>query len=317
MTFNEYVETVKREIKDYLPEEYKDVSPEINVVRKNNGEELTGLTLRGESSICPNIYLNSFYNLHQEGMKVEETMSKMGEIFQREIKRTPQFNLEDFTYNNIKDNLYYMVINAEKNEKLLQEIPHQRREDLAIVYRVNVSISEEGTGSILLNNDHLKLFGIDQREIHDQAVRNMPKILPPKFENMNDIIAELMGEDVEIFEEMAEENMMWVLSNDRRMQGAAYMFDEEVMSLIAEKLGGDFIVLPSSVHEVIIIKEADIMVEENIDLEFIQRMVSEVNESQVEPEEVLSDEIYRYSSRENKLSLIEDFEQVQGMDMKM
>ena len=56
------------------------------MVRKNNGEELTGLTLRGESSICPNIYLNSFYNLHQEGMKVEETMSKMGEIFQREIK---------------------------------------------------------------------------------------------------------------------------------------------------------------------------------------------------------------------------------------
>lgn len=199
----------------------------------------------------------------------------------------------------------------------MQEIPHQRREDLAIVYRVNVSISEEGTGSILLNNDHLKLFGIDQREIHDQAVRNMPKILPPKFENMNDIIAELMGEDVELFEEMAGENMMWVLSNDRRMQGAAYMFDEEVMSSIAEKLGGDFIVLPSSLHEVIIIKEADIMVEENIDLEFIQRMVSEVNESQVEPDEVLSDAIYRYSSKDNKLSLIEEFEQSQGMEMKM
>ena len=317
MTFNEYVERVKREVKDYLPEEYKDVNPEINVVRKNNGKELTGLTLRGESNICPNIYLNSFYDLHQEGMKVSETMSKIGEIFQREIKRTPQFNLEDFTYNNMKDNLYYTVINAEKNEKLLQDIPHQRREDLAIVYRVNVCISEEGTGSILLNNEHLKVWGVDHREVHDQAVRNMPRILPPKFENMNDIIAELMGEDVELFEEMAGENMMWVLSNDKRMQGAAYMFDEKVMSSIAEKLGGDFIVLPSSLHEVIIIKEEDIMVEENIDLEFIQRMVSEVNESQVEPDEVLSDAIYRYSSKDNKLSIIEEFEQSQGMEMKM
>nr|WP_312216768.1 DUF5688 family protein [Clostridioides sp.] len=317
MTFNEYVERVKREVKDYLPEEYKDVNPEINVVRKNNGKELTGLTLRGESNICPNIYLNSFYDLHQEGMKVSETMSKIGEIFQREIKRTPQFNLEDFTYNNMKDNLYYTVINAEKNEKLLQDIPHQRREDLAIVYRVNVCISEEGTGSILLNNEHLKVWGVDHREVHDQAVRNMPRILPPKFENMNDIIAELMGEDVELFEEMAGENMMWVLSNDKRMQCAAYMFDEEVMSSIAEKLGGDFIVLPSSLHEVIIIKEEDIMVEENIDLEFIQRMVSEVNESQVEPDEVLSDAIYRYSSKDNKLSLIEEFGQSQGMEMKM
>nr|WP_312216268.1 DUF5688 family protein [Clostridioides sp.] len=312
MTFNEYVETVKREIKDYLPEEYKDVIPEINVVRKNNGEELTGLTLRGESNICPNIYLNSFYDLHQEGMKVEDTMGQIGEIFQREIKRTPQFNLEDFTYNNIKDNLYYTVINAEKNEQLLQEIPHQKREDLAIVYRVNVSISEEGTGSILLNNAHLKLLGVDQRKVHDQAVRNMPQILPYTFENMNDIIAEMMGADIEEFEEMTGENVMWVLSNERKMQGAAYMFDEEVMSSIAEKLGGDFIVLPSSLHEVIILKE-----EENMDLEYIHGMVSEVNESQVEPEEVLSDAIYRYSSKDNKLSLIEEFEQSQGMEMKM
>lgn len=236
----------------------------------------------------------------------------IGEIFQREIKRTPQFNLEDFTYNNIKDNLYYTVINAEKNEQLLQEIPHQKREDLAIVYRVNVSISEEGTGSILLNNAHLKLLGVDQRKVHDQAVRNMPQILPYTFENMNDIIAEMMGADIEEFEEMTGENVMWVLSNERKMQGAAYMFDEEVMSSIAEKLGGDFIVLPSSLHEVIILKE-----EENMDLEYIHGMVSEVNESQVEPEEVLSDAIYRYSSKDNKLSLIEEFEQSQGMEMKM
>ncbi|MDR7855895.1 DUF5688 family protein [Tissierella sp.] len=317
MTFNEYVETVKREIKDYLPEEYKDVNPEINRFSKNNGMELTGLTLRGESNICPNIYLESFYDLYQDGMKTSDTMSKISEIFQREIKRTPQFNLEDFTYNNMKDNLYYTVINAEKNEKLLQDIPHQRREDLAIVYRVHLSVSEEGTGSILLNNAHLKLWGVDQDTIHEQAVMNMPKILPPTFENMNDIMAEMMGAEIEEFEEMSGENVMWVLSNDRKMQGAAYIFDEEVMSSIAEKLDGDFIVLPSSLHEVIIIKEEDIMVEENIDLEFIQRMVSEVNESQVEPDEVLSDAIYRYSSKNNKLSLIEEFGQSQGMDMQM
>lgn len=312
MTFNEYVETVKREIKDYLPEEYKDINPEINKVSKNNGKELTGLTLRGTSNICPNIYIDSFYDLYQDGMEIEDTLIRISEIFQREINRMPQFNLEDFTYNNMKDNLYYTVINAEKNEKLLQEIPHQRREDLAIVYRVHLSVSDEGTGSILLNNTHLKLWGVDQNEVHSQAVLNMPKILPYKFENMNDIIAEMMGADLEEFEEMAGENMMWVLSNDKRMQGAAYMFDEEVMSSIAEKLGGDFIVLPSSLHEVIILKE-----EENMDLEHIHGMVSEVNESQVEPDEVLSDAIYRYSSKDNKLSLVEEFEQSQGMDMKM
>ena len=312
MTFNEYIERVKREVKAYLPKEYKDIKPEINKVSKNNGKELTGLTLRGTSNICPNIYLDSFYDLYQDGMEIEDTLIRISEIFQREINRMPQFNLEDFTYNNMKDNLYYTVINAEKNEKLLQEIPHQRREDLAIVYRVHLSVSDEGTGSILLNNTHLKLWGVDQNEVHSQAVLNMPKILPYAFENMNDIIAEMMGADLEEFEEMAGENMMWVLSNDKRMQGAAYMFDEEVMSSIAEKLGGDFIVLPSSLHEVIILKE-----EENMDLEHIHGMVSEVNESQVEPDEVLSDAIYRYSSKDNKLSLVEEFEQSQGMDMKM
>lgn len=253
MTFNEYVETVKREIINYLPEEYKDVTPEINKITKNNGKELTGLVLRVIDNVCPSIYLDSLYDLYQDGIKIDDILSEISHVFQREIKRIPSFNLEDFTYNNMKNNLYYAVINAEKNEMLLKDIPHQRREDLAIVYRVNVFVSEEDTGSILLNNEHLKLWGVTQRDIHAQAVMNMPKILPYTFENMDDIISEIIGSDIGESEKMTGENIMWVLSNDKKIQGAAYMFDEDVMLYIAEKLGGDFIVLPSSIHEVIIV----------------------------------------------------------------
>ena len=312
MTFNEYVEAVERDIMDYLPRKYQHVTPQVHKVDKNNGTQLTGLTLRGESTVCPNIYLESYYNLYKDGMSIGETLEEISEVFQREMKNLPGFSLEDFTYENMKDNLYYTVVNAAKNEKMLQEIPHQRREDLAIVYRVQVSAHEDGIASILLKNEHLDYFGVDTNTLHEQAIKSMPKIMPHTFQSMNDIMAEILDIGFEEFEVVEGEKQMWVLSNEKKMQGAAYIFDDEVMSSIAEKLGGNLIVIPSSIHEIIILKE-----EEDMDLEYIHGMVSEVNESEVGPEEVLSNEIYRFNAKENKLSLIEDFAQNQSMSMNM
>lgn len=60
------------------------------------------------------------------------------------------------------------------------------------------------------------------------------------------------------------------------------MCDEEVMSLIAEKLGSDLIVIPSSIHETIILKET-----ENVSVTELNAMVEAVNEEAVTPQEKL------------------------------
>lgn len=64
---------------------------------------------------------------------------------------------------------------------------------------------------------------------------------------------------LEHLEDVDPNAMMYVLTNSNQVNGAVYMCDEEVMSLIAEKLGSDLIVIPSSIHETIILKETENM----------------------------------------------------------
>lgn len=313
MKFNEYVEAVKANILDYLPQEYQDAEIHINKVNKNNGLELTAISLRGKDNISPNIYLEPYFEKYQDGMTLEDSLKSISSVYQREMKRMPVFPIEEFTYNNIKDKLYVTMVNAEKNEKMLAEMPHKNYEDLAAVYRIQVTVSPGNKGSIAVNNNHLRMFGVDIETLHEQAMANMKQILPYSFQNMKEIIAEMMGELPEEFMMLeAEDSPMWVLSNTEKIQGAAYMIDDAVLKNISEKLNSNLIILPSSIHEAIILRE-----DENMDFDYIKDMVADINATQVEPDEVLSDSIYRYDAKEQTLSKVEDGCQTQGMKFGM
>jgi hypothetical protein len=313
MKFREYVEAVKANILDYLPQEYQDAEVLINKVNKNNGLELTAISLRGKENICPNIYLEPYFEKYQNGMTLEDSLRSISSVYQREMKRMPIFPIEEFTYDNINDKLYVTLVNAEKNEKLLSDMPHKNYEDLAAVYRIQVTVSPDNRGSIAIHNSHLKMFGVDIDTLHEQAMANMKQMLPYSFQNMNEIITEMMGGLPEEFKmQEAEDSPMWVLSNSEKMQGAAYMLDDTVLQDISNKIGSNLIILPSSVHEVIVLRE-----DENMDLDYIKNMVADINATQVVPEEVLSDSIYRYDAREQTLSKVEDAGQTQGMKFDM
>lgn len=313
MKFKEYAEAVKANILDYLPQEYQDVEACINKVNKNNGLELTAISLRGKDNIYPNIYLEPYFEQYQNGMTLEDSLKSISSVYQREMKRMPIFPIEEFTYDNIRDKLYVTLVNAEKNEKMLADMPHKNYEDLAAVYRIQVTISPNDRGSIAVNNSHLKMFGVDVETLHEQAMTNMRQILPYSFQNMNEIIAEMMGGLPEEFMvQEAEVSPMWVLSNTEKIQGAAYILDDTVLKDISEKLNSNLIILPSSIHESIILRE-----DETMDLDYIKDMVAEINATQVEPEEVLSDSIYRYDAKEQTLSKVEDTCQTQGMKFEM
>jgi len=89
---------------------------------------------------------------------------------------------------------------------------------------------------------------------------------------------------------------MYVLSNADKLNGAAAILDSKTMEDISEKLGGDFIVLPSSIHEVIVLP-----VNEDMDRQTLEAMVQDVNAGQVAPEERLSDHVYMYDSQAKEL----------------
>ena len=92
---------------------------------------------------------------------------------------------------------------------------------------------------------------------------------------------------------------MYVLGNERKLFGAAVMLYDGLLEKMSEIIGGDFYLLPSSLHELILIPDEGR--EKGGDL---WKMVCEINETQVEPEDVLTDSVYYYSGKNKRLEKI-------------
>ena len=89
---------------------------------------------------------------------------------------------------------------------------------------------------------------------------------------------------------------MYVLSNEQKCYGAKFLLDTDRMDEIAKQLNGDFIVIPSSVNEVIIMPNAD-----TLDREMVEEMIVTVNTNEVPDKEILSDHVYCYDAIEHEL----------------
>ena len=213
-----------------------------------------------------------------------------------------------------------VAVNAERNANLLAQVPHQNREDLALIYKVVLGTNAEGMASITIRNEHMSFWGVTADQIHELAMVNTREILPVSVQSMNEIMREMFSKDGMpddmaqlMFEEMPPTQQMYVISNSAKMNGAASMFYEDALSSLSEKLGTDLYILPSSVHEVIAVS-TDMGTPESL-----SEMVREVNGSQVSAEEQLSDHVYRFDAASKKLSLadttMEEIKKAAGAEM--
>ena len=155
--------------------------------------------------------------------------------------------------------------------------------------------------------------GVTTEELHDIALHNLSES-QIEFKTMRDVLVDMMfpdgireGDPRAFMLPPEEENpSMYVLSNADKLNGAAALLEAKTMEDISEKLGGDFIVLPSSVHETIVLP-----LNEDMDRHTLEAMVQDVNVGQVALEERLSDHVYMYDSQEKELVLADKMEERQ------
>ena len=200
-------------------------------------------------------------------------------------------------FGKVKQHLACRVINREKNRELLKTVPYRIFLDLAIVTYYYFEDSCLGTGTILVYSSHCKNWGITEEELFACARENTLHIQPEEFLSMDGVLEKFQG----CGEAKAEtENVlpMYVLTNKTNYFGAASLLFDSVLQDIADKLEDDFWILPSSIHECIIIPAESAMPKEEM-----QEMVREINRNEVAAEDFLSDEIYRYQREFHKLSL--------------
>lgn len=273
-----------------------EVQVERRRITKNNGVELEGITITEEGrKISPMIYLEEYYHIYEKGATLSEIVEDILRIYKKSrenIPQTPDFYMD---FEKIRTQVACKLISYERNEEQLARLPYVRCLDLALVFYYIMEEKDIGRGTILIYNSHLDLWGITREQLYEAARRNTPRLLPFEFKEMR----ELMEENFEDTEELlGEELPMYVLSNVDRQFGAVNIIYDSVLSEIGRKLEDDFYILPSSVHECIIVP-----VKTRATRDELKNMVWDINRTQVLPEEVLSDHVYFYERNSHRLSL--------------
>jgi hypothetical protein len=306
-----FINTVCGKVKEALGEEYQ---VQICKVMKNNSLELDSLVvLKKGKNYAPNIYLLSYYEAYLGGTPVQEIVQRLCVIYQNQEE--PIFS-EDFTYSleEMKQHIIYRLVSFDRNQKLLSQIPHIKYLDLAITFHCLVRDDAEGIGTIRITNEHMRQWKTTINELNSYAARNTSKRFPASIKNIEETILGLLREErkqdseevmPEKFMEQwitsqrsAGSHTMYILTNQKGINGASCILYSNLLFDFACKIQSDFYILPSSIHEVILVPSR-----KKIKKESLEQMVWEVNHAHVAPEEVLSDRVYYYSRENNAIRL--------------
>lgn len=283
MNYNRFTEKTAELLQQRMGEQYK---VKVTKVLKNNDISLTGVVIVQESdSVSPTIYLDELYRQHQDGAPMEEIVEEIAALYEKHARHV-ELDMDFFRhYASVENRIYHKVVNWEKNRKLLEDVPYFRWHDLAVVFYYAMEEAAFGKASILIHNNHLDLWGQPAEEMYHTASRNMQKNMPELLVPMRKILEEMTGLRME------ESGMpLYVLTNRERVFGASAMLYSEQIKELAGQMHSDLLILPSSVHEVLLLPD-----DRTQDYDFYRQMVHEVNTTQVDPEEILSFNLYRYN----------------------
>lgn len=251
-------------------------------ILKNNGVWLDGFCCQVQGHReQPTVYVNHYYREDPDPGEVEEIAELVLKIM-RESALKPGMSLEEvMDYEKMRKHIFYRLISREQNRELLAEIPHVPWLDLAIVFYLRIPEHIVKNATVLVRQNHMKHWGVTLQELRRTAAENMSGV-PVFLHPLEQFLEEYGLGDVR--------SGMYVLSNSRKEFGAAVIVDPKVQRMCAVRFGEDYYVLPSSIHELILLPRSMASSREDLD-----ELVREVNESCVSREEVLSGHAYLYS----------------------
>lgn len=305
MNFKEFSESVIKNVNTCLG---NDVNTEVKKVTKNNGVELHGLIIsKARTSVSPTIYLDGFYREYKEGKSLGDIVYEIVTIYENN-KVSANINLDFFLdYQAVKGRIFIKIVHYEKNKKMLEDVPHICFMDLAVICYYAYMNDFLGKGSIQIETGHLDRWGISEEELFETAKNNTKDKLGMEVKGMDEILIEMLiesGKDADreeleaMLKRTEQEVPMYIMTLKGRYFGAACIYYKDMLYSFGKKCGKSFYILPSSIHELILIPDSG-----KEKPETLRRMVQEVNAGHVAPEEILSDNIYYFDLAEGHLHM--------------
>lgn len=291
MDFEEFKERAVSEIGNMMGEG----QAELYGIKRNNGVTLTGLTAASPGAwIAPVVALEGYYEELCQGADFGQVIRG---IWQEcvENREGPGIDIPAFTkWERAKENVAVKLVNYKANIGLLGTVPHKRVLDLAEVYYHVMPTDSQQLATILINSQHMEMWGIGAQELASHAYVNTQKYFPAEIHAMAEILQGFPGT---VLPGIGEGVPMYVVTNRLNQYGACAMLFPKALKGLADKWGCDLYILPSSVHEVIALPAL------NGDADELAKTVKEVNASMVLPEEKLSDTVYRYCHKSGKVEI--------------
>lgn len=294
MSYDYFIEKVIQSISERLGTEARVT---VGRVLKNNQQRIDSLTIlqKGEN-MAPAIYLNAYYSQYQRGVSFDSIIEQMLAYYYASARGS--FDLSCFSqFEKIKEHIVCKLVNFARNQYILQQVPYHRFLDLAVVYYYRVDDPVIGKGSILIQNSHMKMWNTTLEEMHALAEENTKRLLPHRLMGIEEMIAQIVKADGEYWSR--EHAPLYVLTNTEQYFGAVNMIFSPVLEEIREKLQCDFYLLPSSIHECMVLPANDSQSPEEL-----HWMVKMVNRECVEEAEILGESVYKYEMESRKLEQV-------------
>lgn len=296
MEMKDFAQKVQSAIQKELGDTF---TVELKKVRKNNGIMLHGLMITTEGrNVAPTIYLEQFFRAYREEMTLGEVIRRILEVYGKG-KPVGSVDMEFFRdFEKVRERVCYRLVGVADNGELLADVPHVEFLDLAVCFFYAYKGELLGEGSILIHNSHMEMWKTDVGELMKAAKENTPRLFPWQCNTMEEVLREILDTN-QIEEFYSTEVPMKVLSNRQRLQGAVCLIYQGVLEQMASEYDTDIYILPSSIHEVILLADTG---RENA--EDLKAMIVQVNRSQLAPEEVLSDSLYHYDRIKKQVKII-------------
>ncbi len=290
------------ELKSALIIRYPDESVEIKRVTKNNGVIYTGLSIHNDSeNVYPTMYLDRFYEeVGAEGL-TDELIDRICEVY--EDRRVGNISIPDtlWDYDHAKSNLRARLINYESNEEFLKEVVHRRFMDLAIVpyylFTEELFSGSDGCATFVVRNKNLEFWDVDAETLIDECIDNTFRACSPEITSIYEMLRRLRPD----FEGYAGEDTsvcpMYIMTAGD-INGAVAMLCEDKLREFCRENDRDMFIIPSSINEVILIPY-----EEGMSTRMIDEMIMDVNATELNAVEILSDHVYFFSKDEGYVSV--------------
>lgn len=285
-----------------LVEELRKCLPEYSIIvetvlRVNHPKKAISILKEGADA-APTYYIEDEYQKFSNCGDLSDVVANIVKTVK--TLKAPSYTLSEML--NL-DKVFFVLVNAGWNEELLKTVPHRKFLDLAIIYKILVNHDERGLQTVTVKKNHFP--DVTEEELFQAALANTVKMFPIKIADMMTVVSEMMGIDVPKSEEIeVKENTMLVLTNTCGINGAAVMLYPDTLKKVADLFETDVIYIPSSIHEIIAISA------KNNKPDVIKGMIMDVNVSQVELEERLSNCPYIYYRESGSIEMYVDKEKV-------